>query len=101
MRSSSESDFALLEAAVDLTQRRVNVSLGRVFEHVHARKAGSDDRVGLRLALLRLERDGLVQSDSDLNVEPTPDGQVAVELLRARRAHARRARPRPPRQERT
>ena len=94
MPSPSESDFALLEAALALTQRRVNVPIGRVFVHLHARKAGSEDRAALRLALLRLERDGLVQSDSQLNVEPTPDGQVAVELLRARRAHTRRARPR-------
>ncbi len=83
--SPTIDDLLLLEAAVTLTPRRINVSIGRVFEHVHGRPPGPDDLVDLRLAVLRLERDGLLRSDRDLNVEPTPDGQVAAELLRTRR----------------
>ena len=79
-------DLELLEAAVALTPRRISVPIGRVFEQLHGRPPGPRDLVELRLAVLRLERDGLLQSDLDLAVEPTPDGQVAVELLRAGRA---------------
>jgi hypothetical protein len=84
--ASSDSDLALLEAAVALTPRRVNVPIRKVFEHLHGRAPALEELVELRLAILRLERDGLLQSDRQLNVEPTPDGQVAAELLRARRA---------------
>ena len=78
-------DLELLEAAVELTPRRVTVPIRRVFEQVHGRPPQAEDVVDLRLAVLRLERDGLLRSDVALNVEPTPDGQVAVGLLRARR----------------
>lgn len=84
--SPTTDDLLLLEAAVALTPRRVNVPIERVFEHVHGRAPRRDEVVELRLSVLRLERDGLLLSDPDLNVEPTADGQVAAELLRARRA---------------
>lgn len=83
--SPTTEDLELLAAAVDLTPRRVNVPVRRVFERVHGRTPGPEDLVALRLAVLRLERDGLLRSDAALNVEPTPDGQVAVGLLRATR----------------
>ena len=79
-------DLVLLEAAVALTPRRVNVPIRRVFERLHGRTPSLEELVDLRLAILRLERDGLLRSDRELNVEPTPDGEVAAELLRARRA---------------
>jgi hypothetical protein len=78
-------DLELLEAAVQLTRRRVSVAAGRAFERVHGRAPALADLVDLRMAVLRLERDGLVRSDRELRLEPTPDGEVAVELLRARR----------------
>jgi hypothetical protein len=83
--SPTTEDLVLLAAAVDLTPRRINVPARRVFEQVHGRPPGPGDLVALRLAVLRLERDGLLRSDAALNVEPTPDGQVAVGLLRASR----------------
>jgi hypothetical protein len=82
--SPTAADLELLEAAVDLTPRRVNVPVDRVFERLHGRLPGPADRVDLRLAVLRLERDGLLVSDHALNVEPTPDGQTAIRLLRVR-----------------
>jgi hypothetical protein len=83
--SPTTEDLELLAAAVDLTPRRVNVPARRVFEHRHGRPPGPTDLVELRMAVLRLERDGLLRSDAALNVEPTPDGQVAAGLVRARR----------------
>lgn len=77
-------DLELLAAAVELTPRRVNVPIRRVFEHLHGRPPQPSELVDLRLAVLRLERDGLLRSDAGLVVEPTPDGQVAVALLRTR-----------------
>ena len=85
-RSPTTQDLELLEAAVELTPRRVNVPVRLVFERLHGRPPGPSDLVDLRLAVLRLERDGLLRSDRALNVEPTPDGQVAVGLLRTRRS---------------
>lgn len=84
--SPTVDDLELLEAAVALTPRRVNVPIRSVFERLHGRPPGPGDVVDLRLAVLRLERDGLLVSDEALNVEPTPDGQTAVRLLRTRRA---------------
>jgi hypothetical protein len=84
--ASQEGDLQLLEAAVELTPRRVNVPIRRVFERLHGRSPRLTEFVDLRLAVLRLERDGLLHSDRELNVEPTPDGQVAAELRRARRS---------------
>lgn len=78
-------DLELLVAAVELTPRRVNVPARRAFERLHGRAPSPRDLVDLRLAVLRLERDGLVRADAALNVEPTPDGQVAAGLLRVRR----------------
>ena len=84
-RGATGEDLELLEAVVDLTRRRVSVAAATAFERVHGRAPRLDDLVDLRMAVLRLERDGLVESDRDLRLEPTPDGEIAVELLRARR----------------
>lgn len=88
---AAPADLALLEAVVDLTRRRVSVPAADAYRHLHGRHPGAADRVPLRLAVLRLERDGLLRSDVDLRLEATPDGEVAVELLRV--ARARRDRP--------
>ena len=71
-----------------LTPRRVNVRADRVLEHLLGRRPSASDRLALRLAVLRLEGDGLVTSDRELRLEATPDGHIAVELLRARRRHS-------------
>ena len=71
-----------------LTPRRVNVTADRVLEHLLGRRPSASDRLALRLAVLRLEGDGLVTSDRELRLEATPDGNIAVELLRARRRHS-------------
>lgn len=71
----------VLEAVVELTPRRVNVPATRVLERLHGPGATSADRLELRLAVLRLERDGLIHSDSDLLLEATPAGLAAVALL--------------------
>lgn len=84
--SPTASDLALLEAAVELTPRRISVPIAVVFQRVNGCLPVPSDMVELRLAILRLERDGLLLSNPALDVEPTPDGQVAVELLRAGRA---------------
>jgi hypothetical protein len=82
-------DLRLLEAVVDLTRRRVAVAAAAAHERAYGRAPATADLVELRLAVLRLERDGLVRSDRELRLEPTPDGEVAVELLRARRTAER------------
>jgi hypothetical protein len=92
-RSSPEADdLALLDAVVALTRRRVTVPARDAFDHLHGRQPAAADHVDLRLAVLRLERDGLLRSDRELRLEATPDGEVAVELHRAaRRAQQREA----------
>ena len=85
MTAATSDDLDLLAAAVDLTPRRINVPARQVFERLQGRPPTWRERLELRLAILRLERDGLLRSDADLNVEPTPDGQVAVGLRRAGR----------------
>jgi hypothetical protein len=77
-------DMALLRAVVALTARRVNVPAARAFEHAFGRAPGRGDALALRLAVLRLERDGLLISDVGLHLEATPDGHVAADLLAAR-----------------
>jgi hypothetical protein len=79
-------DLGLLDAVVALTRRRVSVPAADAFARLHGRPPGPSDLVELRMAILRLERDGLLISDRELRLEPTPDGEVAVELLRARGA---------------
>jgi hypothetical protein len=79
------ADLALLDAVVALTRRRISVPSATAYEQVHGRPPSGRERVELRLAVLRLERDGLVVSDRDLRLEATPDGEVAAELFRARR----------------
>lgn len=76
-------DLALLDSVVALTRRRVTVDARDAFEHARGHRPGAADLVELRLAVLRLERDGLLQSDRELRLEATPDGEVAVELHRA------------------
>jgi hypothetical protein len=78
-------DLALLETAVALTTRRVNVHVHDAFEVMAGRAPTPEDAVELRLAVLRLERDGLVVSSPDGFVEPTPDGRTAVELRTVQR----------------
>ena len=73
-------DLALLDAAVVLTSRRVNVHVHDAFEVLTGGPPTAEDAVELRLAVLRLERDGLVRSSADGFVEPTPDGRTAAEL---------------------
>ena len=73
-------DLALLDVAVALTTRRVNVHLHDAFEVLTGRAPTPEDVVELRLAVLHLERDGLLRSDADGFVEPTPDGRTAAEL---------------------
>ncbi len=77
----------MLDAVVALTRRRVNVPAVRVLEHLHGPDPSPARFLDLRLAVLRLERDGLVRSDVHLDLEATPDGEVAVGLLRTRGAH--------------
>jgi hypothetical protein len=86
MTPSTAADLALLDAVVSLTRRRISVPADVAFERLHGRPPDATDLVELRTAILRLERDGLVTSDRDLRLEPTPDGEVAVELLRYRGA---------------
>jgi hypothetical protein len=86
--SVTASDLQVLEAVVELTPRRVNVPAVQVLEHLHQRAPRPSEWMELRYAVLRLERDGLVRSDPNLVLEATPDGQVAVGLLRARRPHS-------------
>jgi hypothetical protein len=80
------SDLALLEAAVALTRRRVSVPLDEAFTHLHGRALRSSDFVEVRMAILRLEREGLLHTDADLRLEPTSAGRDAVDRLLARRS---------------
>jgi hypothetical protein len=85
MAEPATLDLALLDAAVALTARRVNVHVHDAFEVATGRAPSPDDVVDLRWAVLRLERDGLVRSSADGFVEPTPDGRTAAELRRFER----------------
>jgi hypothetical protein len=78
-------ELALLDAAVALTTRRVNVHVHDAFEVLTGRAPSPEDVVELRLAVLRLERDGLLRSSADGFVEPTPDGRTAAELRSVQR----------------
>ena len=78
-------DLLLLEAAVELTKVPVWVPAARVFQRVHGRLPRPREMRRLRKALQRLEGDGLVQVAVSLDLDPTPDGRVAVELLRTSR----------------
>ena len=78
-------DLALLDAAVTLTSRRVNVHVHDAFEVVTGRAPTTQDVVDLRMAVLRLERDGLVRSSADGFLEPTADGRTAAQLRRLER----------------
>jgi len=81
--SPTGDDLVLLDAVVMLTRRRVTVPAAVAFERVHGRPPGMHDRIALRLAVLRLERDGLLTSDRELRLEATPDGEVVAQLRRA------------------
>jgi hypothetical protein len=85
---SETDDLRRLDAVVALTRRRVTVAAGEAFEHARGRRPETEDYVALRLAVLRLERDGLLRSDRELRLEATPDGEIAVELYRASRREA-------------
>jgi hypothetical protein len=86
------SDLELVEAAVALTERRISVPLEEAFAHLHGRPLRSSDFVEVRMAILRLERAGLLHTDSSLRLEPTRAGQEAVEQLRERRDVSHRMR---------
>lgn len=90
-RRARGDDLALLDSVVALTRRRVTVPAATAFEHAHGHRPRGADLVELRLAVLRLERDGLLQSDRELRLEATPDGEVAVELHRAAHRTSKRA----------
>ena len=81
--SARTDDLALLDSVVTLTRRRLTVPAATAFEHARGHRPRGADLVELRLAVLRLERDGLVVSDRELRLEATPDGEVAIELHRA------------------
>jgi hypothetical protein len=83
--NETTEDLLLLEAAVELAQTPVWIPAARAFERLHGRLPRPRDMRRLRRALSRLQRDGLLQVVVSLDVEPTPDGRVAVELLRHRR----------------
>ncbi len=82
--SVTEHDLRVLDAIVTLTPRRINVPAAQVLEFLHGPDSTPSDLLELRLAVLRLERDGLVRSEASLRVEATPDGRIAIELSRAR-----------------
>ncbi|MFZ6005594.1 MAG: hypothetical protein ACOYXM_16850 [Actinomycetota bacterium] len=90
MTAHTVDDLALLESVVLLTRTRVTVAASDAFERTHGRRPEPIDWVGLRLSVLRLERDGLLRSDRVLRLEATPDGEVAAELHRAGRSGTKR-----------
>ena len=90
---STSDDLALLDAAVALTARRVNVHVHDAFEVMTGRPPSPQEAVDLRLAVLRLERDGLLRSSADGFVEPTPDGRTAAELRTFQRRSRLSSRP--------
>jgi hypothetical protein len=90
--NETTEDLLLLEAAVDLAETPVWIPAARAFQRLHGRLPRPPDMRRLRRALGRLQRDGLLRVAVCLDVEPTPDGRVAVELLRRRRLAERRDR---------
>ena len=86
--NETTEDLLLLEAAVDLGETPVWIPAARAFQRMHGRLPRPRDMRRLRRALSRLQRDGLIQVVVSLDVEPTPDGRVAVELVRHRRLAA-------------
>jgi hypothetical protein len=78
-------DLCLLEAVVELATIPVHVPAARAFKHLYGRLPGPSDMRRLRRSIARLAHDGLLQAAVSLDLVPTPDGLVAVELLRFRR----------------
>ena len=81
MTNETGDDLLLLEAAVELTVLPVWVPAARVFQRVHGRLPRPREMRRLRNALQRLEADGLVRVAVSLDLDPTPDGRIAVGLL--------------------
>lgn len=81
-KNQTAEDLQLLEALVDLTTMPISVPAARVFQRVHGRLPRPREMRRLRRALARLQQDGLVRVAVSLDLELTPDGRVAVELLR-------------------
>jgi hypothetical protein len=75
---TEHADLVLLEAVVALTERRIQVHAADAFERAHGRPVTTNDWVGLRLSVLRLERAGLLQSDPEHHLEPTEEGRAAL-----------------------
>lgn len=80
--NQTASDLELLEALADLTTMPISVPAARVFQRVHGRLPRPREVRRLRRSLARLQEDGLVRVAVSLDLELTPDGRVAVEILR-------------------
>jgi hypothetical protein len=85
-RNRTADDLCLLEAVVELATIPVHVPAARAFKHLHGRLPRPADMRRLRRSITRLVHDGLLQAAVSLDLVPTPDGRVAVELLRFRRS---------------
>jgi hypothetical protein len=79
-------DLELLAVADALTQRRLRVPATDAWEAVHGHQPKDQEWVELRMAILRLERAGLVESDERLAIEVTDAGRVALEAQEVRDA---------------
>ena len=77
-------DLDLLAAVDALTQRRLRVPAATAWERVRGEPPRDADWVAMRLAILRLERDGLVWTDEHLDVEVTDAGRQLLQLRRER-----------------
>lgn len=87
--NQTAEDLQLLEALADLTTMPIAVPAARVFHRVHGRMPRPREMRRLRRSLARLERDGLARVAVSLDLELTPDGRVAVELVRYSRSAGR------------
>jgi hypothetical protein len=81
MTVATREDLALLAAAVELTERRVNVAVADAWRHLCGRAPSASEWIEVRFSIARLEREALVRFDADLHLEPTDDGRRVVESL--------------------
>jgi hypothetical protein len=79
---TDEADLELLSTVVDLTDRRLTVPAEVAWRELRGSFPQGAEWIELRTSVLRLEREGLVRTDPDLNLEATP---VGCDALRAGR----------------
>jgi len=81
---TDRDDLDLLAEVDALTQRRLRAPASSAWARVHGAAPRDAGWVAMRLAILRLERAGLVWTDEHLDVEVTDAGRDLLQRRRER-----------------